>query len=501
MSAMVPQPQAARAKRFTPTKNRRNLGVAWLVVAAASIGFAIQVRYGEFDPRAIAWLSVGVIAAGLAIWTKPGSRRIVMVLIFAALAMQFWRLFTRSPSIVRFKHSEYILCAAGLLLAAACVVGLIGKATRSCAFGGILAMHFILGVLVICIYPNPIVDVFLYEQGAATALVHGQDPYAVRFPDVYAHSATSHYGPGVSVNGWLQYGYPYPPVPMLMAAPGLIAGDFRYAYLLAVTAAGVLIATMRGGIRPLRGGVALDGIAVGAATLLLFLPSQFLVMQIGWTEPTAVLLLAATVWIALRHPRWLAIPLGLLLVCKQYMIFAVPAVWLLMPAIPAGKRRRIAVETIIVAVAVSLPFAIIGGPRFWQSVVGFHFRQSFRYDALNYLVLLTHSFPALTLWPRFEQIGPAVGIVAAAGMVALCLRRLPRTPAGFSAAIGLILLAFFIFNKQAFCNYYYFIIAAFCTAIAASNAKEELNRRDTETQRSDRGTVDLGMRRPPQKAG
>jgi hypothetical protein len=51
--------------------------------------------------------------------------------------------------------------------------------------------------------------------------------------------------------------------------------------------------------------------------------------------------------------------------------------------------------------------------------------------------------------------------------MALAAWKAPRTPAGFASAVGLVFLAFFAFNKQAFCNYYFFTIGAFCCAIAA----------------------------------
>jgi hypothetical protein len=346
-------------------------------------------------------------------------------------------------------------------------------------------MHLALGVLLIYSFPRPVIDVYIFEQEAATALVHGHDPYAVRFRDVYGRDSTKHYGAGTVVNGKLQYGYPYPPVPLLLGVPGLAAGDVRYAYLLAVMIAGALIASCRGGIRPLRGGVApaLDPMGVGAAAVLLFLPGQFLVIQCGFSEPAVVLLLAATVWTAIRHPRWLAIPLGLLLVCKQYMFFAVPAAWLLMPVIPKGKRLRIGLETIVVGAAVSVPFAAVGGRRFFQSVVVWQFHQPFRIDALSYPALFALTFPNWATSHHIELLAPIAGFLAAIVVLAICLWRLPRSPAGFAAAIGLTMLAFFAFNKQAFCNYYYFVIAAFCTAIAAAGTGGELNHGDAETQR------------------
>ena len=43
-----------------------------------------------------------------------------------------------------------------------------------------------------------------------------------------------------------------------------------------------------------------------------------------------------------------------------------------------------------------------------------------------------------------------------------------RSPAGFAAGLTLVNLAFFAVNKQAFCNYYYFVICTCCWAVAAT---------------------------------
>ena len=50
----------------------------------------------------------------------------------------------------------------------------------------------------------------------------------------------------------------------------------------------------------------------------------------------------------------------------------------------------------------------------------------------------------------------AVAFVAAAIAVGLSIWRLPRTPAGFASAVAVTFFVFFAFNKQAFCNYYFF---------------------------------------------
>ena len=50
-------------------------------------------------------------------------------------------------------------------------------------------------------------------------------------------------GPGLSVNGRLQFGFPYFPLSLLLAMPGqLLTGDHRYAQLVALELAAILMA-------------------------------------------------------------------------------------------------------------------------------------------------------------------------------------------------------------------------------------------------------------------
>ena len=90
------------------------------------------------------------------------------------------------------------------------------------------------------------------------------------------------------------------------------------------------------------------------------------------------------------------------------------------------------------------------------------FHQPFRPDALS----------LLSWWANqgHEQPPVLISFVAAAAASALALWRLPRTPAGFGAAVGMTLCAFFVFNKQAFCNYYFFVVGALYASVAAWHA-------------------------------
>jgi hypothetical protein len=333
------------------------------------------------------------------------------------------------------------------LAAALCVLGTLApRPGRGAALAGLLLVHAALGLWTLRAAPQPGVDVCLFQRESADALLQGRNPYAITFADPYADSSRF-YGPGVSVNGRLQFGYPYPPLALLLTAPAQWLGDFRSAQLLAMTFAGALIALARPG-----------RLAFMAAALLLFTPRGFFVLEAGWTEPFAVLLLAMTVFALCRCPRWVAVPLGLLLASKQYLALALLAT----PLLPGDGRSRLRTAGIAVAIAAAatLPFALWDLPAFLRSVVLLQWRQPFREDALSFLVPLA----------RVLGTTPAawVAFALAAGAAFVAARRLPRTASGFATAIAFTFLVFFAFNKQAFCNYYHFVIGALCCAVAAA---------------------------------
>jgi hypothetical protein len=100
--------------------------------------------------------------------------------------------------------------------------------------------------------------------------------------------------------------------------------------------------------------------------------------------------------------------------------------------------------------------------QFVRSALTLQFEQPFRQDALSYLAWYGQwagaEAAAGLSWLAFLMMGLAM---------LLALWRCQRTAAGFATAVALTYLAFFVFNKQAFANYYYFVIGALCCAIAA----------------------------------
>ena len=450
---------ASGAGWFTPTM---------LASAAVALGLALQMNFGQYDPLALRWLTLALLACTAAAMLPNFGRLVIanwrpdQLVLAVGLAVQFALLWSRDPAatITVGTTDELAVFKSGVALAGALVaVGV--SATRVARFAVplLLLAHLALGVWVIQATPSPGVDVFVFQRDACAALLNGHNAYAITFPDIYGGKLPV-YGPGVvGADGRLNFGYPYPPLSLLLALPGHLAGDFRYAQLVALTLAGALLAYARPGER---GGFP-GARAVAAAALLLFTPRGFFVVEAGWTEPFAMLMLAATVFAACRRGRaWAiacAISFGLLLASKQYLVLALPLMLLLPVAETLRGRSGMMLVSLLVAAAVTAPLALWDVNAFTNSAVTLQFRQPFRADALSYLVPLNAS-------GRFTA--PAwLAFACAAGAILAALWRCPRTPAGFAVGLAMVLFVFFATSKQAFCNYYALVLSAMCAALAA----------------------------------
>jgi hypothetical protein len=466
----TPAPPAGAAAPL-PSAARTDVPASTIVLCAAALGCALQVNFGQYHPVALAWLALALAGCVLCV-AKPAGRLIGVIesspgLVLAfALATQFSLLLTRSPGATGRLADGSSLLPFQLGVAAAgavCAVALraaVTKRSYAVSLAALLLTYLLLGAWVLRAAPNPGVDVYTFQRDASHALLRGHNPYALTFPDPYADSARF-YGPGISSDGRLQFGYPYPPLSLLLVAPAQALGDFRYAHLAATAIAAALVALARPGRA-----------ALGAAALLLFTPRGFFVLEAGWTEPLAIMLLAATLFAACRSGRSIPLALGALLAVKQYLVL-VALVAPLLPVRPRDRWKGLLWKAAVVVAVLSLPLALWDLPGFVHSAVLLQFRQPFRDDALSYLVPLAR----LTGWQAPSVL--AFGLSGLAAVVAL--RKCPRTPAGFALGAALVLFAFFAFNKQAFCNYYHLVIGALCCAAGAGVLVEgrELARKPT----------------------
>ncbi|OJH40956.1 hypothetical protein [Cystobacter ferrugineus] len=446
----------------TPSPEDRALFAPLVAIAAVGLGYAIQVSNGNLHPVSVTWLTVALVTSTLALVLPALQRedaarhaeRVAVLVLGAGLIWQFAQLATTSPAMyLRPGRDGFQPFLMGIAAAAV----LAGAGLGSGSWLGrwrlplLVGVHLALGYWLLRASPRPHIDVFAWHVEALQALGRGVNPYAITMPDIYGHDVF--YGPGLLVNGRVQVGFPYPPLSLLIAGAGyVLGGDYRWANLVAMGLAALLMAHCRPGRW-----------AAVAAAVFLFTPRTFFVLEQGWTDTYVAFLLALTVWCACRAPRMLPVALGLLFAIKHYMVLAAPLVVLLHPgASPWRATVRTLLKAAALAAIITLPFAVLDPVAFYQDLIGFQLRQPFRIESLSYLAW----------WNQRTGVRPPslLGFVAVLPALGLGLWRAPRTPAGFALAVSLLFMAFFAFSKQAFCNYYYFIVAALCCALAAWNA-------------------------------
>jgi hypothetical protein len=434
-----------------------------LTVAAALLGAALQRANGFYEPVAMTMVVAALLLAWAALlaphWLDrmvPDRPRIVAGLLAVVLLGQL-AVIARAPIGMYFarpmpwQHPGFVpgLAVAGL---AAAMAALGGRRLRLAAAAGLLGTTVLLGLLTYRGSPEPVIDVVTVHDEAFAALARGESPYSMSFPDLY-EGRQSFYPPGMVEGGRVLYGFPYPPLSLVMAWPGHRLGDFRYAELAAlVLGAAALVAAGRAG-----------AVAVLAAGVLLFTPRGFFALEQSWTEPFAILWLGLAVWAAsARRPLLAAVALGLGMATKQYLVLAAPMLWHL--ADQPGTRRRVLIVAAMAAALATLP-ALADPQGFLHSAVMVQVREVLRMDALSLAVPLAQASGA-----------PLPGAAYAALVVAAALLatwRAPSTPSGAAAALAVTVFTAFAFGKKAFCNYYVLVIAALVLAIGARRAERD----------------------------
>ena len=445
----------------------RAMGMA---LTALLVGYALATSFGLYRPLALAELLLAVAICIVAVGT-PRVRLVESLPSYVtdgALALgvvlQLVPIFFRHQGYPLVKWGSALVAAFGLLqlvdlerlrvplVAAAAIV-----------FATVVSLTFWTHAR------DPQIDVFMFQQMSADALLHGHNPYSVRYPSLYP-SGTPFYGPGVvGADNRLDYGFPYFPLSLLLVVPAYaVGGDARFAHAIAIAASAVLMVAAT----PVLGDARKSGGAEGRgrqsglmAALFLLSPMTFFIVERSWTEPLVVFTFSLTMFCALRWKRALPYALGLLFATKQYTVLMAPLVWLLVDEPRTWKKFAVLLaKAAAVALAVTLPFFLWDPRAFYRAVVAFQFLQPFRLDALSFLVWIHHNMPQLKIepWAPFVSVLPAT---------AFALWRCPRTPAGFAAAVTLVYLLFFSFNKQAFANYYYFVIATACWSVAAQGKR------------------------------
>jgi hypothetical protein len=171
-----------------------------------------------------------------------------------------------------------------------------------------------------------------------------------------------------------------------------------------------------------------------------------------WTEPVAWMFLCATLYAAVKRPRWLALALGLFLASKQFDLLALPLIGMLLRPFSWKAYWRLLGASLAVAVATLLPFAFPHPGALWHDLVLFHIAQPLRPETLSFGVVFR---------PYMK-----IGLLLLLAFLAWIARRGAGRPALFSAAFGMALLLFVSAGKQAWMNYYFLIGNAILLAAA-----------------------------------
>jgi len=303
----------------------------------------------------------------------------------------------------------------------------------------------------------PPIDVHQFQQEASAVLLDGHNPYQLRYVNFYGRGSP-YYPPEVEDGDRLKFGFPYPPLSLLMAIPGYaMAGDYRYSALVAVVIAVVLI-----------GFAGRREIGLGAALLVLFAPLTQHVLYWGWTEPFFVLAFVAVVFLAVRTARTIPIALGLLIATKQYAPLLLPPAVVLLQSV----RNRVGWPPMVliplaVSAATALPFLVWDVDSFLYSTVTLHKVTPLRIDSFSIPAVLVKAGQELG-YPDVPVLPEWLGVALAAGVLGLTLRRAPRTPSGFCGASAIVFLVFFLFAKMAFLNYYFAVFAILACGLAVT---------------------------------
>jgi hypothetical protein len=358
-----------------------------------------------------------------------------LVVLFAIFA------FTRPPGVyIEIGLGPYYAMAAGSFgLFATYARDVLGDSTWPSAF--VVARRALLfvaggavGAWLLRASPNPAIDLFPLHQQAAEVLLAGKSIYAR--DSLHVIESFRHTG---NIDQ-----YTYLPLGACFATLAYAAThDHRWAYFVAqLVGVALLWRVARESSRGSRSGAAWSDLL---AALLLFHPRGPFVLEQAWTEPIALPFLGGVVLALVSgRPILASVLLGLLCATKQHL-----ALYVLFLAFVPGIGLRGIVIAGLTALGTILPFFLPNPRDFYWAVLGRHSAGWFREDSLSVPAVLYHLGITTPSW---------VGFLAALAPVAW-IRRYPRNATSLLLASCVAFGLFYVFGRQAFCNYYYLLDA------------------------------------------
>ena len=403
----------------------------FLWVSACLLGLAIFLGDGMGSLTSKVFLLASTLFAAIAPWKIDSKifESFIRVFLVALLILMFALSVTRIPGYYLQSTSQseipYWLGLRSLAATAGILCWFHTGRSAKALFSACCAVLFLAGFWTLRASPHPAIDVFSFFEAASSELSKGGNPYGILMPNIYGPN-TNLYAPDLLQGDSLKFGFPYPLTTLLAGWLGnLLFPDYRFAFL----ALYVLAAFFLG----LQGEVEKK-----IALLALFFPRLEFIFEQGWSDGLSGALLLGTATLSTRIPG--AILAGLWISSKQYLIpFVLP--WM---SLYQQEKMRSVVCLSTVGLLYFLPLFSEPQAYFW-STFGLQIVQPFRPDSLSYLFGPLYLLTAgvflwfLGLFFRIKNI----------------LKERKLTPHSALEIVFWLLWAFFIFNKQAFANYYF----------------------------------------------
>jgi hypothetical protein len=423
-----------------------------LLLFLATMLFGLSVRQGTLSGVAVVAATAALIACvhlirrGAAPDPDPtvlDERLLAGVALFGLMGVIGWAPSFVGPTTVALERAPG--CTFAVLALAAFVTRRSQSRGRHVALlAGTLIATAVFGIAHISSARGIGFDVLLLHEGAAEALLNGDNPYtdAVTVPDGSPNAE-----PGDVITG-----YVYPPITALFYALGhWLTPDARYVGLVAWLIVIVVVGWVGAKRRSNR--------SLYTAMLLAAVPGLWLVLRAAWTEPLSLAFLSAglSCW-AFRAASGLGV--GAMLASKQYFVVTAPVLLLHRDQ---GWLRRLMFAGLALLMTIG-PFLIWDAAAFWESAIVFHTQTAPRFDGANVIGLL--SLAGLE-WapPVWVPLGLGLMAGAWAGRDSTTRRR-------FVLAMAAALAASFLVSSQAFANYW-FLVFGMCVFALWDSDRED----------------------------
>lgn len=421
------------------------------------LSLVLVVSHGHYGAGPVVMVvAVGLVLVGARKLSREERRLDAAVLLGCSLANL--AILTAGTQMIYAREAEPLKVLRNMLFVTAFTVALALVAQRqphrylkwaSVALAAVALVAMLVGkAMVIRASPQPFIDVWTSSVAAVDHLLAGRNPYTQQYVDIYAGSYN--YKPGM----------PYGPSFLLWSALWAKLFGGQHDVRVGLFVAEVLLAVGLGALVWRRSRDLL--MALGLALLWATNPIALFVLEQSWVDP--LLMVALVGCLLALHERRLALAggaLGFAFTVKTYAIVAVGLIglWVIANHGLKGSKRFI-IGAAATTAAFLVPFIAMDPGAFWNSMFGLWANQAPRADALT-LTALRGELEGLQ---GHEALRPIYGpfniatLVLSATAAWWMFKRAGPSAARLAWGLAAVHVWFFLFARQAFCNYYYYAL-------------------------------------------